>query len=323
MNEGIAIDFDALVTQARQSMGLESLNKDETITAPATPPSDLFNVLQRLPGQGSRVMIFDARGREEWSRGHIRDSIPVEINRETGIVTVSTGGSQELLLLRGSVLAIIYDQDTTIKDTISPQSQLYYVIRSLKREGTASKITFLDGGYARFLSSYPYLCILEGITDETWPKLRLPAEILPGQLYLGDQSNCSTEQLSLLNIRAVLTLGVDTKPEWEVDQDLSHESKSEETATQAPFSFQKFSLKECIDMQSDFLMKLPTVVTGSSVVWLTCDIDDDPTQLLPLSEAIDFITACVYNNRTTLVCSSSGKSRSAAVVIGYIMMLKG
>ena len=149
------------------------------------------------------------------------------------------------------------------------------IVEFLQRDESTlpKRIRLLGTSFKEFSALYPGLC-----TSVSRPRAahRYPAEIVPGQLYLGDWQHAEdSDALDHLNIMAVLT--IHQRP---------HDLRVSRQRTQL-----------CITQD-----------------------DTDTEAILPhISTAIDFIDKAKAKGVATLVHCGAGISRSATLVIGYLM----
>merc|ERR1711904_428798 len=200
MTSSAPIDFDAMLASERRAA---ASSPNEPLKACSC--SDVYNGLQRQPGEGARLMTFDVRTASEYSRCRIRDAECLGVGPDGEIRIRGSSGEPMEFKVKGDIIAVVYDEASQREGGGS--ERMRQAAAGLKAGG-ATKVVMLDGGFRKFSSEHRYLCL----GDDTVPKESLayctwPREIVPRKLYLGTIKQASNASLrGPLGITRVINL---------------------------------------------------------------------------------------------------------------------
>eukprot|EP00164_Ancoracysta_twista_P001325 GFYU01001731.1.p1 GENE.GFYU01001731.1~~GFYU01001731.1.p1 ORF type:complete len:351 (+),score=82.01 GFYU01001731.1:125-1177(+) len=298
-----ALDFEAMVKAERKAA--QAAQKKVDGNYQSTPVSELYNALQRQPGEGLRPIILDCRvDEDDFKHSHVRDAIFVEVvqrngnqevhaNVQDGIMT-----TRQKLALRGDVIVIVYDVNSKKKVSgsddkdVGVTQKLAAVIDYLKAEGVAKKVAYVDGGFEAIQKQYPAFCVSDKASDEDLAALRNchPAEIVGGRVYIGTQEQAAnSSMLKALGITHVLNVGDSPVP-----------------------------IEMCADEQSE------AQAVFAEVTFKNLFVADDPSTVLPVVEAVEFVSQSIsQDDGKVLVCCKTGISTSAAISAAFMMSVAG
>ncbi|XP_064603182.1 dual specificity protein phosphatase 2-like [Liolophura sinensis] len=251
--------------------------------------------------QGSprcNILILDCRPFLVYNNLHVlgaRNSMipPIVKRRSRGTVALPTllpSEEHRNRLISGHYhLVVVYDEDSEELESISQQSNLGIVLRSLRCHVDGKALRFLQGGFTHFRQMYPEMCASKSSLckefettvriskDETYAKHveeTGPAEVM-SYLYLGDSRHAAQKSvLKNLGVTAIVNV-------------------SKTLVNHFPEDF----------------------------VYKTIPVDDKTdTELAPwFNETISFIDEQRERGGKVLVHCQAGVSRSATICMAYIM----
>jgi protein-tyrosine phosphatase len=251
------------------------------------------------------LCIIDLRNMFKFTQSHVRDSINVS-NNPLLQRRVKDGKLQikeyleSRVRLDGDCDIVIYDDDTTSDNPLHGFVQVIYE-NLVKIKSTTMRLQVLEGGFDSFKAKYPQHCtngvpfiprhfgFVQPQNDEMAFLNWEATEIAP-KLYLGALHDADDEPLlDRLGITHVLN---------------------------------------CCQTQSNVQMEHCNKVGGGKYVYLNLKCADDLRQSLDakLDEAVSFIKDTINDDKhdnKVLVHCYAGISRSAAIVIAYLMIMSG
>ncbi|XP_076435208.1 serine/threonine/tyrosine-interacting-like protein 1 [Babylonia areolata] len=263
-------------------------------------PSALFNMLQqgltcsRL-SDPNYLLLIDARKKAEFNEDHVMTAKKAP-RTVAGYFTAPYDAELEC-----KQNVVVYDWNAlTISDTEAPAVQCG---RILWIQGSRNPVIILRGGYVEFSALYPFLRTQKVIympreLDEIQP---YPVEVVQGFLYMGTRKHAHL---------------------YHVHKDLKI----------------KAHINTCVEKDTLYRMRIISVRYRVRVVAVTVDgvtdigfKDDEPVLHFPVVDNNDadlfpvFEQACCFlddmkkQEKAVLVFSDLGISRSATVVLAYLM----
>ena len=182
--------------------------------------SELYSCFQVSDNERKPPLIVDLRKYKEWKDGHVCRSFCVAVtSNELGRRFLEDSSTRDnndphdirkkrdkLNALRGKWCPNTWMGREVFLYGGAPVSPTDEVVEFLQRDESTlpKRIRLLASSYKAFSDKYPGLC-----TCVNRPRAphRYPAELVPGELYLGDWQHAEdSEALSHLNIQAVLTI---------------------------------------------------------------------------------------------------------------------
>lgn len=168
----------------------------------SAPIVDIYNALQRKPGESSRLVLLDLRPLQA-SDDVIRGAVAVTLDENGQLIF---NHNRAPVKLHGRVLVCVYDKNQNAGEPWTNNGVLQAALGYIEALGVSKKTSFLQGGFASFNEMYPFLCGPQQCEDSE--PVAYPNEVLVGRLFLGDSKH-SVEQLHQLKISAVLHLGME------------------------------------------------------------------------------------------------------------------
>ena len=265
---------------------------NETVTtAPRRAPveicgvSDVYACFQH-ENERKPPLVVDTRRHKEFVAGHVCGAFCVAMTQACTLEDSSTRGDtndhhdikrkrDRLNALRGKWCANTWMGRDLFIYGAAPMTPEHEVVAYLQRDEHTlpRRICLLDSNYAAFAAKYPGLC-----TTQSRPRAprRYPAEVIAGELYLGDWQHASDDEaLDHLNVGAVLTIH------------------------QRPHDLR--------------------VPRRRKHLCITQDDTDSDGILAHIEPAVAFIREASARGVATLVHCGAGISRSASLVVGFLM----
>jgi len=191
---------------SRSTLSLR-LSLDPVSLLQACKGHDVYNGLQRRVGDGNRVLLCDVRPLLQWKRHRIRDAELIGLTKQGTLTALDSDGGFSPFVPKGQLIIVLVDEDTTTEEGGTKLQR--EVAKQLRAACMDLKVFLLDGGMELFQKTYPFLCVGQDVAEEEAKNAEKlwPAELIPGQLYLGTTANANdTRQMERLGIKFILNL---------------------------------------------------------------------------------------------------------------------
>lgn len=251
-------------------------------------PADLARRLSRPPrGGGRHCAVLDLRPFLQYNTSHVRGALSISCNDRYNRKRIRRGSNvlaamKEHIKRRKEVIIYDDDNDNDIS-TLPPEHPILTVLSAIIEDNKEPLL--LKGGFSCFEKSYPDLC-------EESLKRNVSHHSVEGEGSAGIEDTTVTQVLPYLY--------------------LGNARDAQDIAL-----LQTLGIRKVLNVTSRAVM----YHTTSNIICKTLPALDDGHQNLRqyFHEAIEFIDCCRTNGDRVLVHCQAGISRSATIVIAYIM----
>jgi len=251
----------------------------------------------------SHVLVLDLRSFLVYNQSHIKNAInvciPKTLAKRQGFnvksidAGISKKSDKDLFKTRKGSTVILYDQNGQDRD---PNSLLGKCYESLVKEGLCYQVFWLEGGFAKLQNEYPnYVRVAKNIGNVLKPSLsKGRINTAPADLTAGPDDK-------MIEVTDYLYLsGVNISEDLEI--------------------LRKFQIRYIINAA----VELPNTFEHTGLfVYKRLELHDHPSQHISVVDvfesAFKFIDEARRQNLRTLVHCRGGRSRSATIVIAYLM----
>ncbi|KAL0481652.1 dual specificity protein phosphatase [Acrasis kona] len=274
--------------------------------------SDLAHALRTDP---MSILVLDLREhRDSFIMGHIQTAIHIPPSHYTNPEAIEkmlpSHEEQIFFRQREFVSVILYDRD----DHVEEQGRITNMYNLLKQEGMTSQVSYLKGGFSEFAYQHAELCVSHDNSPFVQP------DIISSSISQTDQpppTNPLTLQERLKIAHSRLFHSFTRRLECELPTLIldylylgsAQNSFNKSQLTSLKVRYVINTAKECINHYPDHF------------TYMKCPMIDDEVENASIyfQETFDYIENARLNNTKILVHCFMGMSRSATIVIAYLM----